>query len=158
MLSFTKTFHFLSIYCRTLYERPVNLKSIFLETPLPKRFCQIFRLFFEQWSFKKNCIWDLLTGSWGLTGAWFTWTCGITSCCFTAGTNGELKWFLRDVFKEVQISKIWQPENYSSLLRKIFKLFWAFMYWVLRETIEGKKILRMRISNLTERLYLLHFE
>ena len=26
-------------------------------------FCLIFHLFFEQWSFKKNCFWDLLTFS-----------------------------------------------------------------------------------------------
>ena len=28
-------------------------------------FCLIFRLFFGQWSFKKNCFWDLLTFSIG---------------------------------------------------------------------------------------------
>ena len=27
-------------------------------------FCQIFRSFFGQWSFKKKCFWDLLTFNW----------------------------------------------------------------------------------------------
>ena len=48
------------VYPRNFEEMDVNLKSIFLETPKPKKasaeFCQMLRSFLGQWSFKKKML------------------------------------------------------------------------------------------------------
>ena len=51
---------FLKLHCQKTNE----ILDKILPYEARAQFCQIFRSFFGQWSFKKKCFWDLLTFSW----------------------------------------------------------------------------------------------